>query len=354
MVTKSSQNNNKPMFPVEDIHKLLKKMDKKVSDDVAVFTAAPLECLAAEIVEKAAVLCRQQEKEFFWLMFLILSFISYNKLTDCKRLRQLLLCSLPVFSPVSSCVFSSCVLRYGLALRHLDIDKMFLLLPIPYDLRKKQNFYWNKECEQAFLKIKDEISSDRVLVPFHPELPFTLATDASPVGVAAVLLHIIDNVEKTVAFAYCSLAEAERNYSQLDREALAIIFGVSHFINYFYDRHFVLITDNQPLSRIFHPKTGFPKMTMARLLRYSSSLAGFDYTGKFRKGLENQNVDCLSRAPVNQNCISADISINDEVHQVCASAVFEISSENLTRTRNRKRSGVGTDQTRTFIKSSKQ
>ncbi|GBN89031.1 hypothetical protein AVEN_22731-1 [Araneus ventricosus] len=208
---------------------------------------------------------------------------------------------------------------------------MFLLLPILYDLRRKQKFYWNKECQQAFLKIKDEISSDRVLVPFHPELPFTLATDASPVGVAALLLlHIIDNVEKTVAFAYCSLAEAERNYSQLDREALAIIFGVSHFINYVYGRHFVLIIDNQPLSRILHPKTGLPKMTSARLLLYAPFLARFDYTVKFRKGFENQNVDCLSRAPVNQNCISADVSINDEVHQVCASAVFEISSENLT------------------------
>ncbi|GBL88173.1 hypothetical protein AVEN_117769-1 [Araneus ventricosus] len=71
-------------------------------------------------------------------------------------------------------------------------------------------------------------------------------------------------------------------------------------------------------------------MTSARLLHYVSFLAGFDYTVKFRKGLENRNVDCLSRAPVNQNCISADVSINDEVHQVCASAVFEILIENLT------------------------
>ncbi|GBL91846.1 Uncharacterized protein K02A2.6 [Araneus ventricosus] len=88
--------------------------------------------------------------------------------------------------------------------------------------------------------------------------------------------------------------------------------------------------DKQPLSRIFHSKTGLPKMTSARLLRYASFLAEFDYTVKFRKGLGNQNVDCLSRAPANQNCISTDVSINDEVHKVCASAVFEISSENLT------------------------
>ncbi|GBN89030.1 hypothetical protein AVEN_254216-1 [Araneus ventricosus] len=56
MVTKSSQNNNKPTFPV--VQKLLKKMDKKVPG----VTAAPLEYLAAEIVEKFVVLCRQKGK----------------------------------------------------------------------------------------------------------------------------------------------------------------------------------------------------------------------------------------------------------------------------------------------------
>ncbi|GBM03698.1 Retrovirus-related Pol polyprotein from transposon 17.6 [Araneus ventricosus] len=172
-------------------------------------------------------------------------------------------------------------------------DVSTITYPLRKLLRKNQKFYWNKECQQAFLKLNEEISSDRVLVPFDPELPVTLATDDSPVRVAAVLSHIVDNVEKPVAFASRSQTEAERYYSQLDREALAIIFGVSHFINYIYGRHFVLITDNQPLSRIFHPKTGFPKMTSARLLRYASFLAGYDYTvrqiskriGKPKRGL---------------------------------------------------------------------
>ncbi|GBN88010.1 Retrovirus-related Pol polyprotein from transposon 412 [Araneus ventricosus] len=122
-------------------------------------------------------------------------------------------------------------------------DVSTITYPLRKLLRKNQKFYWNKECQTAFLKLKEEISSDRVLVPFDPELPVTLTTDASPVGIAAVLSHIVDNVEKPVAFASRSLTEAERNYSQLDREALAIIFGVSHFINYIYGRYFVLITD---------------------------------------------------------------------------------------------------------------
>ncbi|CAL1287905.1 unnamed protein product [Larinioides sclopetarius] len=62
MGTKSNRKNTKPTFPVEEIHKQLKKMDKKVPAAVAVFIAAAEEYLAAEIVEKAAVLCRQKKK----------------------------------------------------------------------------------------------------------------------------------------------------------------------------------------------------------------------------------------------------------------------------------------------------
>ena len=71
-------------------------------------------------------------------------------------------------------------------------------------------------------------------------------------------------------------------------------------------------------------------MTSARLLRYTSYLAGFDYTVKFKRGIENQNTDCLSKVYINQNYVSADIFIDDEVHKVGASAVFEESNKTLT------------------------
>ncbi|CAL1272901.1 unnamed protein product [Larinioides sclopetarius] len=62
MAAKNNKRSNKPTFPVEDIHKQLKKMDRKVPGAVAVFIAAAEEYLAAEIIEKAAVLCRQKKK----------------------------------------------------------------------------------------------------------------------------------------------------------------------------------------------------------------------------------------------------------------------------------------------------
>ncbi|UYV65621.1 K02A2.6-like [Cordylochernes scorpioides] len=124
--------------------------------------------------------------------------------------------------------------------------------------------------------------------------------------------HWKQTVEHPIAFASRSLTDAEQNYSQLDREALAIVFGVDHFFYYPFGHKFTLITDNQPLTRIFHSKSKFPKMTSARLLRYASFQAGFDYIVSFKKGTENQIAYCSSRAPTAQGYVTTGMIINEE------------------------------------------
>uniref|UniRef100_A0A8D9DQK4 RNA-directed DNA polymerase n=1 Tax=Cacopsylla melanoneura TaxID=428564 RepID=A0A8D9DQK4_9HEMI len=169
----------------------------------------------------------------------------------------------------------------------------------------------------------------KVLTPFDPHLPVVLATDASPYGIAAVLSHTINDIEHPIAYASRSLTSSEQNYSQLDREALGLVFGVTHFYNYLYGKHFTLITDNQPLTRIFHPNKSLPQMTSARLLRYASFLSGFDYTVQFKKGKENENVDCMSRAPISKQT-SAEQGIGEEVNQLYEEAILQISSNKVT------------------------
>ncbi|UYV72182.1 K02A2.6-like [Cordylochernes scorpioides] len=108
-------------------------------------------------------------------------------------------------------------------------DVSTITYPLRRLLKKDKNFSWSAQCQAAFIKLKNEVASDRVLIPFDTNLPLTLTTDASPVGIAAVLSHGINKVEHPIAFASRSLSDAEQNYSQLDREALAIVFGVDHF-----------------------------------------------------------------------------------------------------------------------------
>ena len=86
---------------------------------------------------------------------------------------------------------------------------------------------WGREQEEAFKTVKDQLKSGQVLTHFDDLLPLVLACDASPYGVGAVLSHRMpDGVERPVGFASQTLTTAEKNYSHLDKEALAIVFGV--------------------------------------------------------------------------------------------------------------------------------
>jgi len=116
--------------------------------------------------------------------------------------------------------------------------------------------------------------SDTVVTPFNPTVLAVLATDASPDGIAAILSHKIGGTEKPIVYTSRLLNNAEKNYSQLDREALAIVFGVTWFHEYPYGLHFTLVIDNQPLTHIFASNKPLPKFLSARLLQYASFLHG--------------------------------------------------------------------------------
>lgn len=133
---------------------------------------------------------------------------------------------------------------------------------------------------------------------YDPELPVSVACDVSPVGIGAVLSHEVNGVERPVMFVSRSLTAAEVNYSQLDREALAIVFALHRFYISLYGRHFTLISDNKPLTRIFHQHAKLPPLSAARLLRYAAYLSIFNYSVKHRSSEENANADYLSRFPV--------------------------------------------------------
>ena len=119
-----------------------------------------------------------------------------------------------------------------------------------------QKWKWTTECEESFKQAKKLLSSTPVLTYYDTEKPLQLACDASPYGIGAVISHVMPNSdEQPVGFASRSLTAAEKNYSLLDKEALAIYFGVRHFCQYLYGREFTLVTDSKPLASILHPET---------------------------------------------------------------------------------------------------
>ena len=130
--------------------------------------------------------------------------------------------------------------------------------PLHQLMKKDRQWTWGEEEEKAWRKIKKLLSSAEVLCHYNPVLPIRLACDASSFGVAAVLSHLMpDGGERPVAYASKSLSDAEKNYSQLDKEALAIVFGVRRFHQYLYGRKFTLITDHRPLCRFWDRRAEF-------------------------------------------------------------------------------------------------
>lgn len=66
--------------------------------------------------------------------------------------------------------------------------------------------------------------SEKFLVHYDKNLPIVLATDASPVGVGAVLSHVFpDGSEKPIYYASQTLSTTQRKWSQIDKEAYVII-----------------------------------------------------------------------------------------------------------------------------------
>ena len=109
----------------------------------------------------------------------------------------------------------------------------------------------------------------------------------------------MDNgTEQPISFASRTLSPAEKNYAQLDKEALAIIFGVKKFHQYLYGRKFSIQSDHKPLQYLLGETRGVPAMASARIQQWALTLSAYDYTIIYKPGAKMANADALSRLPL--------------------------------------------------------
>lgn len=151
---------------------------------------------------------------------------------------------------------------------------------------------------------------NKVLHLYDPKLPIVVICDSSQVGVGAVLCHVVNGVEKPVFYASSTLSKAERNYPNLHREALAVVFGLTKFAKYIFGRKILVVTDNKPLVAIFDQKKGIPPLAAARLQKYAYAIAIFEFEIVYRKGTKIPEADALSRLPIEGvTGIDSDVTI---------------------------------------------
>ncbi|XP_060556789.1 uncharacterized protein K02A2.6-like [Ruditapes philippinarum] len=163
--------------------------------------------------------------------------------------------------------------------------------PIRRLIKKNAKWAWQNEQDEAFNKLKSILSSDTVMTYFDPNKETQIITDASPVGVAAIMLQ----EGKVVCYASRSLTDVERSsYSQQEKENLALVWSLEHWHIYLFGHKFTVITDAKFLENIYNnPKS---KLGSARLERWRMRLLSYDSRIVHKHGESNMS-DYLSRHP---------------------------------------------------------
>lgn len=155
-------------------------------------------------------------------------------------------------------------------------------------------FLWSAQADAAFKSLKDCLVSTPVLSCPDYSKPFEVHTDASNVGIGAVLTQTLDGVERVIAYMSKSLSKQEQNYSATEREALAVLTAVEHWRCYLDNGNKIVVyTDHSALKWFLNLNN-----PTGRLARWGIRLSAFDCEIRHRRGSDNVVPDSLSRIPI--------------------------------------------------------
>jgi len=153
---------------------------------------------------------------------------------------------------------------------------------------------WLEVQESAMHDLKSMITQTPVLAFYDPKKDFVIENDACEYGLGSVLLQN----DKPIAYASRSLSDAETRYAQIEREMLAVVFGLEKFHHYVYGRHVKVITDHKPLvSIVTKPLSSAPRRLQGLILRIQC----YDYSLQYRSGKSIPIPDTLSQAPLRES-----------------------------------------------------
>ena len=147
-------------------------------------------------------------------------------------------------------------------------------MPILLNLqgKSKQPLQWGTACQLAFDTLKQKLTTPPILAYPDFSSTFLVYSDASDTAIGGLLGQIQRNKEVVISYWSRQLTKAERNYSVIEREALAAVSTIKEFYPYLYGFPFKLITDHNPLTSL-----RFLKDVGGRLSRWIIYLQQFDF-----------------------------------------------------------------------------
>jgi hypothetical protein len=194
-------------------------------------------------------------------------------------------------------------------------DLATLTRPLRDILKKEAAWCWDEQQRKAMTNLKTVLSSLPVLRLFDVSKPVLVSVDASPVGLGAVLVQ--DG--QPVAFSSTTLTATQRRYCQIEKELLAIQFGLLRFRQYVYGQRVIVESDHKPLVGLLDKPIA---ACSPRIQRMRLQLQRFDFQVVYKPGKELFIADTLSRAPsphLYDDDATADCE--EQVHHVLTSIV---------------------------------
>ena len=197
--------------------------------------------------------------------------------------------------------------------------------PLRELMRKEKKWLWGEEQTKAFEALKESLSREPVLVCFHLDAPNFVVTDASPVGLGAILLQDQGTGQRrSIPYISRSLLPTERRHSKVKREALGCVWAVERVHDYLFGVRSTLLTENKPLSSMFDPHSS--KVLPPRIQRLAWRLHQYDFGIAHILGNAN-TADSLSRLPSKRNDHSnSGLVCEDYVRFVCTSNLSDLQA----------------------------
>ena len=189
----------------------------------------------------------------------------------------------------------------GLCAYYRKFIKSFSTVAKPFYrlMEKGQAFLFCQLCQEAFNALKTALTQAPILAYPRIDAPFVLDTDASNVGIGAVLSQVQEGVERVISYSSKTLNRHQRNYCVTRREMLAVVFHVEYYQHYLHGKEFLLRTDHAALYWLLRKRN--PPSQMARWIVI---LGLYQFKIEHRPGLKHGNADALSRCM--EGCTDAD------------------------------------------------
>ncbi|GBO21259.1 Transposon Ty3-G Gag-Pol polyprotein [Araneus ventricosus] len=212
-----------------------------------------------------------------------------------------------------------------------------LRYPLNQLLKKDVKFNWTNECQDAFDKLKETLTTKPVLNLYNPDVTCHVFVDASQKSVGAVLKQPdASDILHPIAYHSRTLRDYEKNYAITELECLAIVDALDKFYYYLHGQKFVIHTDHAAVVWLKNVKN-----LRGRLFRWSLKLSMLDYEIKYQKGCTNIEADMLSRHPVSHHLQHAvhlldinEIKTQQKNDNLCGPKYHEVKDVIVIKKRN--------------------